>query len=80
MVFSVITLQAQEYMSLERAREMALAKSEDIKIAGKMLEKSTAERNAARTNYLPSISASATSFTSKMILKKNCTFQQKLPI
>ncbi len=55
-----ITTYTQEYMTLERARELALSKSEDIKIAVAMAEKANAEKKAARTNYLPSISAEAT--------------------
>lgn len=60
MLYVSIALQAQEYMTLERARELALSKNEDIKIANATTQKAIAEQKAARTNYLPSISADAT--------------------
>jgi outer membrane protein TolC len=60
-IFCALVLQAQENMTLQRARELALAKNEDIKIAESTLQKSTADQKAARTNYLPSFSAEAMS-------------------
>ncbi len=59
-ILSCLSVPAQQYMSLKQARDMALAKSEDLKIAEAMLVKSEYEQKAARTNYLPSVSASAT--------------------
>lgn len=60
MLFVSIALQAQEYMTLDRARELALSKNEDIMIANTIAEKAETDRKAARTNYFPSISAEAT--------------------
>lgn len=57
---SVATLQAQEYLTLERARELALEKNEDLKIAETTIQKSKAEQKAARSKHLPSLSAEAT--------------------
>lgn len=53
--------QAQEYLTLNKAREMALTKSEDIKMAEAKQTQAQNEQKAARTKYLPSLSASATS-------------------
>jgi len=69
------TLQAQEYMTIARARELALAKNEDIKIAETTIQKSKAEQKAARTNYLPSFSAIAYS----LYLKDNYKRDMYLP-
>ncbi len=51
---------AQEVLTLERARELAIENNHNMKIAEKTIEKADAERKAVRTMYLPSISASAT--------------------
>ncbi len=55
-----MTLQAQEFITLERARELALSKNEDIKIADATTQKAVANQKATRSNYLPSLSAEAT--------------------
>ncbi len=68
-------LHAQEYMTLEKARELALAKNEDIKIATATSQKALAEKKAARTNYLPSVSAEALG----MYLKDDIETEQYLP-
>lgn len=59
-IFLTVTLQAQEQMTLQRAREMALQHNEDVRKAGMQLEKASAERDAAKTYRLPSLSASGT--------------------
>ena len=51
---------AQERLSLEDCRRMALEHSERITIARLQLEKARAEQAAMRTSYLPALSASAT--------------------
>lgn len=51
---------AQEFMTLQRARQMALEQNEDIKIAEATAQKSKYDQKAARTNYLPSVSAQLT--------------------
>ncbi|MBI9063948.1 MAG: TolC family protein [Marinilabiliaceae bacterium] len=68
-------LQSQEVMSLKRCREMALAKSENLKMADKTLEKANAEKKAMRTLYLPSVSGSATG----VYLKDNFEMEMYLP-
>lgn len=47
---------AQEAMSLQQAREMALQKNENLKIAAKQMEKAETQKAAARTLRLPSFS------------------------
>jgi len=51
---------AQEQMTLQQAREMALRKSEILKMADKQMEKAEAEKAAARTLRLPLFSATGT--------------------
>lgn len=48
---------AQEQMTLQQAREMALKKNENLKIAGKYLEKTKAQKAAVKTMRLPAFSA-----------------------
>jgi outer membrane protein TolC len=74
-LLGVATLHAQEYMTLERAREMAFVKNEDIKIASAGAQKAKADKAAARTNFLPSISAEATG----LYLKDNIVKEMYLP-
>ncbi len=59
-LLSGIIATGQEKMSLHQAREMALNKNENMKIAAKQIEKADAQRAAMRTMYLPSFSATAT--------------------
>lgn len=56
----ILDLKSQEYLTLEKVRQMALDKSEDIKIAETTLQKSEEEKAAVKTNFLPKISGSAT--------------------
>ena len=51
---------AQEQMTLQRAREMALKKNENLKMAGKQLEKAEAQKAVASTLRLPGFSAIGT--------------------
>lgn len=48
---------AQEKMTLQQARDMALRKNENLKVAAKQIEKAEAQKAAARTLRLPSLSA-----------------------
>lgn len=66
----VFPLHAQELMTLQQARNLALKKSEDVKIATKTLEKAEAQKAAVQTNYLPSLSGSATGVFLQKDLKK----------
>ena len=63
-------LHAQEFMTLKRARELALGKNEELKIANQSATKAEAEKAAAKTNYFPKLSGSAmTVFLQKDIEK-----------
>ena len=66
---------AQEPMSLHQAREMALNKNEDLKVAAKQIEKAEAHKAALRTMRLPSISANATG----IYQNKNFEIEMTLP-
>lgn len=52
-------LQAQSELSLQACRQMALKHNETLKMADKTLEKAQAEKAAARSYYLPSVTGSA---------------------
>jgi outer membrane protein TolC len=47
----------QETMTLQQCREMALRKNENLKVAGKQLEKAETQKAIARTYRLPNFSA-----------------------
>lgn len=55
-----LPLQAQQQLTLEACREMALQNSDNIKIAGLQIEKARAEQAVMKTQYLPSLSGNAT--------------------
>jgi outer membrane protein TolC len=55
-----LEVSAQEQMTLHQAREMALRKSEPLKMAGKQMEKAELQKYAARTLRLPNFSATGT--------------------
>lgn len=59
-LFSGINLNAQEKMTLQQCREMALQKNEDLKMADRQLEKAKAEKEAVSTMRLPKFSANGT--------------------
>jgi outer membrane protein TolC len=63
---------AQQSITLQQCRQMALENSESIKMADKNKEKALAEKAIARTYYLPSVSASGT------MLYMNKDFTQNL--
>lgn len=65
-------LHAQQKISLNDCRKMALENSEQIKIADMQIEKAKAEKAAMKTQYLPSISGSA------MGVYLNNTIEQEL--
>ena len=51
---------AQEVLTLERVRKLAVSRNEDLKIAHMQVEKANQQRAAARTSRLPSFSATGT--------------------
>jgi outer membrane protein TolC len=61
-IFLILRVQvaAQEHLTLQQVRDLALRKNETLKIAGKQLEKAEAQKAAVRTLRLPSFSATAT--------------------
>lgn len=59
-VFLAVKAPAQEVLSLERSRQMALNHNEDLRIARMQIDKAQEERAAARTFRLPAFSASGT--------------------
>lgn len=69
------SLQAQPELSLQACREMALKQNENLKMADKTLEKAQAEKAAARSWYLPSVSGSAT----VLYLQKDISEEMYLP-
>lgn len=56
-MYAAMSSSAQELMSLKQAREMALAKNENVKVAGKLQQKAEAEKAAVKTMWFPSFSA-----------------------
>lgn len=58
-IFLICSVQgtAQEQMTLQQAREMALRKNENLKMAGKYREKAEAQQAAVKTMRLPAFSA-----------------------
>ncbi|SHF05136.1 Outer membrane protein TolC [Mariniphaga anaerophila] len=81
LILIVSTLQAagQEQMTLLRAREMALMKNESLKIAGKQLEKSEAQKAAVKTMRLPSFSATGTGIYQNKDFEMELTLPTKTP-
>lgn len=59
-ILLIFPLSAQQTLSLEQCRQMALQKNEDLQIAKKSISIAEAEKKAAWTNFLPSVSATAT--------------------
>lgn len=59
LIFLISWMQAtaQESMTLQQAREMALGKNKNLKVAGKYLEKAEAQKAAVKTMRLPAFSA-----------------------
>jgi len=78
-VFSGINLKAQERMTLQQCREMALQKNEDLKMADKQLEKARAEKDAAKTLRLPKFSATGTGIYLNQDFEKELTLPTKVP-
>lgn len=60
LLFGSLGLSAQQSLSLEQCRQMALKESKNIEIATLQIEKAKAEKAAMRANYFPSLSGSAT--------------------
>lgn len=74
-IFMPLVARSQEYITLERAREMTLEKNEDIKIADTYRKKAEADKKTARTQYLPALSVEA----SGLYMNDNISTEQYLP-
>ena len=44
---------AQEVLTLEQCRQLAIANNKELKVASKLVDKAKEERHAARTKYFP---------------------------
>lgn len=53
-------LLAQETLTLEACRRLAVTNNKELKVAEKQMDKARQERNAARTKYFPQLSAMGT--------------------
>ena len=51
---------AQEVLTLDQCRQLAIANNKELKVAGKLVDKAKEERHAARTKYFPQVSAVGT--------------------
>lgn len=60
LMFFLSGLHAQQKLTLEECRRLAVENSREMQIARLMVEKAEAERAAMKTQYLPSLSGSAT--------------------
>jgi outer membrane protein TolC len=80
-VFLLIGIQgvAQEKMTLQQAREMALRKNENLKMAGKQIEKAEAQKAAARTLRLPSLSATGMGIYQDKDFEMELTLPTQIP-
>ncbi len=58
-VWSCVPLTAQQVLSIDSCRSLAIANNKTLRISGEKMKKATEERKAAFTNYLPSLSATA---------------------
>jgi outer membrane protein TolC len=75
LLFSTLYANAQQPLSLQECRSRAIENSDELKIAQFQLEKAKAERAAMKTNYLPSLSGSATG----IYLHKNIEMDLYMP-
>ncbi len=69
----------QERMTLQKAREMALRKNENLKMAEKQIEKAEAQKAAVRTLRLPSLSATGTGIYQDKDFEMELTLPTKKP-
>jgi outer membrane protein TolC len=78
-LISWITGAGQEQMSLQQTREMALSKNENLKVAAKQMEKAEAQKAAARTLRLPSLSATGMSIYQDKDFEMELTLPTQVP-
>jgi outer membrane protein TolC len=78
-LISWITGAGQEQMSLQQAREMALSKSENLKVAAKQMEKAEMQKAAVRTMRLPSLSATGMGIYQDKDFEMELTLPTQIP-
>lgn len=71
--------EAQEVLTLKRARELSLNQNQDLRIATMQVEKASQQRAAARTLRLPSFSASGTGVYQDKDFEMEMTLPTKVP-
>lgn len=72
-------VKAQQRLTLEECRRLALEQSEEMKIARFRVEKAGAERAAMKTQYLPSLSGSATGLYLHNNIEQELTLPTQVP-
>ena len=70
---------SQVQMTLQQAREMALRENDNLKMAGKQLEKAEAQKAAVRTMRLPSFSATGTGIYQDKDFELELTLPTQIP-
>lgn len=70
---------SQVQMTLQQAREMALMENENLKMAGKQLEKAEAQKAAVRTMRFPSFSATGTGIYQNKDFELELTLPTQVP-
>lgn len=78
-LFLGINLNAQEKITLQQCREMALQKNEDLKMADRQMEKAKVEKDAAKTLRLPKFSATGTGIYINQDFEQELTLPTKTP-
>ena len=71
--------EAQEVLTLKRARELSIGQNEDLRIATMQSEKASQQQAAARTLRLPSFSASGTGIYQDKDFEMEMTLPTKVP-
>lgn len=79
LMFFLPGLHAQQKMTLEECRRLALENSREMQIARYMVEKAEAEKAAMKTQYLPSLSGSATGVYLFEDIKQELTLPTQVP-
>ncbi len=79
MAFSGTTVFAQEKITLQQCREMALQKNEDLKMADKQVEKAQSEKAVAKTMRYPKISVTGTGIYLNQDFEEELTLPTQKP-
>ncbi len=79
LMFFLPGLHAQQKLTLEDCRRLAVENSQEMQIARFMVEKAEAERAAMKTQYLPSLSGSATGVYLFKDIEQELTLPTQVP-